>query len=114
MNKHNLKVGQSIYIKFHRDYAGSASPRELTEHTVEKIGRVWAKLNHPYYRIELETLALDGGHGTAYLDPQHYKDAVELQRDWREFCVRIREIEHRRPINMTCETIKEARRVLGI
>ena len=113
MNKHNLQVGQKLYVRHDRNRQRNDNT-DLDEYEVEKIGRVWAKLKHPYYRVNLETLGLDGGRGTVYLSPKHYIDAQELHKAWSNFVRTITDMHYRRPDHVTLESIKEARLKLGI
>ena len=113
MNKYNLKIGQTLYLRPERALrTGSGSSFE--EHLIEKIGRVYARLNHPYYRVNLETLALDGGRGSVWLSEKHFNDAQELSDAWRQFIRAINDLSYRRPDYVTLEAIKEARLKLGI
>lgn len=109
MNKYNLKVGQTLFIRSEYD-----RKEGLHEYKIEKIGRVWAKLKHTYYRVNIETLQLDGGRGTVWLSVQQYIDAQEVGEAWRKFTRDVYEVSHRRPDHITLEAIKEARLKLGI
>ncbi len=74
-----LQVGQKLWFV---PKNGSGTPHEVT---VEKIGRKWASIGRRG-RINLETLAVDGGEysspGQCYEDRAAYETKVELQAAW--------------------------------
>lgn len=114
MNRHNLKVGQTVYIRAERA-ARTSDGSGLEPYEIEKVGRVWATLNHNYYRVHLETLVLgDGCRGSVWLSEQSYKDAIELNKAWTDFMRSLDAFRHRSPKHITLEAIKEARLKLGI
>jgi len=114
MNKHNLKVGQKLFIKRERRNSEAAQEDDFYAYEVEKIGRVWAKLKHPYYRVHLETLVLDGSRHNVYLSIEQYNTAVALQAAWVDFYKAVNQFNWRRPEYVTLEGIKEARLKLGL
>lgn len=110
MNKHNLKMEQTLFIRSEYD----RRPAALSEYKIEKIGRVYAKLNHQYYRVNLETLELDGSRGTVWLSQKQYDEAQELHESWRKFMSDLSAVRNRMPAHITLEAIKEARLKLGV
>lgn len=113
LNKYNLQVGMKLYIRHERNrHKGDSS--DLDDYEVEKIGRVYAKLKHPYYRVRIDNLELDGSRGTVYLSPEHYKRQQELNKAWSDFCQAVSDVRHRRPDHISLESINEARQRLGL
>ncbi len=113
MNKHNLKVGQIIFVEqaYRRD--------ALVKYEIMKIGRKWVTFKYPDERytreagrFDLETLAMDGN-GTVWLSEEERTKAKLLQEAWSSFQQAVSNA-YRRPAAVTCEAIAEARRLLGL
>lgn len=108
MNKYNLKVGQSLFLK----PVGSLRTEALVEYKIEKIGRRWVTLSN-HARVSLETLRTESGTRTAWLSEQHHK-AQELDAAWRQLTTDFDRMRYNRPAHLTVEVIKEIRLKLGI
>lgn len=112
MNKHNLVVGQTVWITKRAHY-GSAWP-DLIPTKVEKVGRIWAQIDETRDRLNVETLQMESSGRRVWLRPELYEQAKTCDEAWTKFCVDIQNIRYRRPQYITLEAIKEARRKLGI
>lgn len=102
-----LQEGQKLYLKY-SVYSNRSKlpPREVT---IEKVGRKWAYLLDTDYRIDINTLRIDGGNylspGRCYLTLAHYENEVLQYRIWNIF----RNTIHNRinpPKNLTPERMK--------
>lgn len=100
-----LQVGQKLW--FVPNDRRSCAPYEVT---VEKIGRKWASIGRRG-RINLETLAVDGGGysspGQCYEDRAVYEAKVALQAAWSSFQNKVRH-QWRVPDGVTMDTIRVA------
>lgn len=83
--------------------------------TVTKVGRKWAEISARGYRIDKETLAIDGGGytspGRCYLTKDEHDAAENLRRAWSK----LRDYVDRKytaPEGVTVDAIEAALRVL--
>lgn len=114
MNKHNLKVGQHIFVEHNYDRGVP------TEYEISKIGRKWAEYKHPgpktayvVGRFNLETLAHEDSRDHVWLSLEERKHAKLLNEAWSSFRRAVLDCQ-RRPERAVIETITEARRLLGL
>lgn len=114
MNKHNLKVGQHIFVE--RDYDRG----KPTEYVISKIGRKWVEYNFensrftaPRGRFELETLH-DEHRGKVWLSLEQRTQHRLLAQAWGKFCDDIANARYRRPLHVSHEDIAEVRLKLGL
>lgn len=117
MNKHNLKVGQVLYVRFD-DRFHEVNKIDFVEATVTKLGRKWASLSRKGYnrelKLNLETLTVNDGQHRAWLSPAAYTDDKALHAAWRDFCRAVADVYYRPPSWLSLEAIKEARAKLGL
>lgn len=111
MNKHNLKVGQRVFIPDLRRNG-------VTEYEISKIGRKWVeykwpdeRYQHVVGRFDIETL-FNGTH-TVWLSLEELGQSRLLSAEWNSFRSAVN-IAFQRPKTATLESIKEARRLLGL
>jgi hypothetical protein len=103
-----LTVGQKLwFVPYQRRV-------EAHEVIVEKVGRKWASIG--YYRINIDTLKVDGGQysspGACYLSKEAYEAEIKLNQEWDAFR-RLVDANYA-PKGITIERIKEAINILGI
>ena len=114
MNKHNLKVGQIIFVE--HSYTRNET---LAEYEVAKIGRKWAELKRPgdskyiVGRIDLETLEWDGRHHRVWLSLEERKNILEKSAAWTDFCRAISNVRSC-PKHLSKEDIERARSILKL
>lgn len=113
MNKHNLKVGQTVYV----DHAYRRSD-ETVRYEITKIGRKWAEVKTPkgtYVagRFDLETLRWESRNDTVWLSLEERAEARALYKAWEEFKRKVYNI-HNRPSAATLENIAKAVELLGL
>lgn len=114
MNKHNLKVGQHVFVEHDFDRG------KPTEYVITKIGRKWVEYNYensrfiaPRGRFDLETLQAEG-RGTVWLSLEQRTEHKILTEAWHKFCNDIATARYRKPAWISLESIKEARLKLGV
>ncbi len=112
MNKHNLKVGQTLYVRLVDRYH-QANKVDFIELKVESIGRKWATVTQKGYtrrrRVDIDTLELEDGRGTIWLSPAAYTEAKALREAWHAFLTAIDMARYRPPRGLTVDAINEAR-----
>lgn len=116
MSKHDLKVGQMLWL------VGShhGRPKEYCGEEIEivKVGRDWAYFGPSgQSRLRLESLRLDGGGynspGRAYLS----REACEVERDtdkaWEKMSVAVHG-RYGRPDGVTLADVEQAMKLLRL
>lgn len=107
MNKHDLKVGQEIFI----NVIARHRKDELEAVTIRKIGRKWATCGEGYRerRVDLETLRVDNeGFGypqTAYLSRETYEAEQRRSLLQTQLCQYFRDSYTR--ISLTNEELEQ-------
>lgn len=106
-----LTVGQELWMVPRERHLGQ--PRFVK---VVKVGRKWAELDC-LYRVNMETLSVDGGGYTSparcYLDKEAYEAEQERQRLWGVLRQRINN-KWTAPDGVTVEQIKIAAAELNL
>jgi hypothetical protein len=112
-NPHGLTVGQELFVVYdERRRAGGNRPVIVT-----KIGRKWVDICEGRYRIDAETLRIDGkgfsSPGRCYLTEQAYREEAEIKDAWWSLYRRIDRM-HSMPAGMTIEKMDQIADLLGI
>lgn len=108
MNKHDLKVGQTVYL--HR----TRGPLTLEPMEVTKVGRVWATLALTSDRLNVETLRLETSGSRAWLSEAEYENEHKLSKGWEHLRRDFLDLHYRRPDGVTLADIEKAREVLKL
>lgn len=108
-----LAVGDRLWL-VERTWNGF--PRQY-EVVVSKVGRVWAHISdvdradRSHGRIDLETLAVDGGQyispGRCFRSQAEYEERLRLAEAWDDFRKQVSQ-QHRRPDHLTIADIEAA------
>lgn len=102
-----LKVGQKLWLQSSVRYLLS---REVT---VTKVGRKWAYIDNERYRIDKETLDIDGdgycSPGKCYHSKDEYEALLALYDRWRGLSKKMDCM----PLDMTFEKINQIEQLLG-
>lgn len=105
-----LTEGMTVFIR----WAHRAHVRELSEMTVGKVGRKWAKLSGGY-RLNVSDLTLDGGNysspGRAYLSKGDFETDLENEKTWSAF---RNEVEKLLRPRLSASAIRQAAELLGL
>ena len=105
-----LTEGMTVFIR----WAHRAHGRELSEMTVGKVGRKWAKLSAGY-RINTSDLTIDGGNysspGRAYLSRADFEAELENEKTWSSF---RNEVEKLWRPKISASVIRQAAELLGM
>lgn len=106
-----LTVGQTIWMVPTQRYAGE--PKFVQ---VVKVGRKWAEISARGYRIDKDTLVIDGAGyrspGKCYLTKEEHDAEKKLEGAWRE----LRDFVDRnyaRPDGVSIDNIRAALQALG-
>ena len=105
-----IHVGQKLYLVYTDSRRGTDC-----EVTVTKVGRKYAELDIPRFRIFVDTMNVDGrgysSPGRCFLSREEYEKNVGLQRKWQDFknAVGRKQLE-----GITHEDISRAAAALGL
>lgn len=106
-----IHEGQKLWM-VHGDSRRSSSQ----EVTVTKIGRKWATIDFLRYRIDVDTLIIDGGKhqspGRCYVDRVAYEAERDTRNEWTDLVRRLTYSSP--PAGMTVERINELRQEFGL
>ncbi len=112
MNKHNLKVGQRVFID-HSYNRGKTSEYEIT-----KIGRKWAEFglvgsSRGLRRFDLETLRTEGNKDQVWFSLEVRDQGIAVNKAWSEFRHKVDRLYHK-PEHVTLELIQELQEKLRV
>lgn len=107
-----LEVGQELwYVPADSRYVDRSKFVKVT-----KLGRKWVALDHEGYRIDPETLWVDGGQysspGRCWPSKEAWEVEVRRARAWADF---VRWLPmHQPPDGVNVEMIETIKRILGV
>lgn len=107
----SLTAGQKLF------YVPTRRPENAHEVTITKVGRKWAQVLELRYRIDVNTLAVDGGQwispGQCYYSRELYEEHLELRRAWDELIALMRNWYGPPPAHLGLRGIRQMLAMLG-
>lgn len=108
-----LSIGDTLWLVIGDEWKKN---KHQAPAKVVKVGRKWADLDYGRYRVDMETMRLDGAGytspGKCYVSQSHYEQELAANKAWDYIAARIS--PSCRPEHVDLEDIKSIAALAGI